>query len=300
MDWQSFSQHLNGQLNQSIHIETAHVVSGGDIHQAYQLHTSTGNLFLKLNHATSLPLFESEAHALNAINTSHTIRCPKVYGYGIFEQYAWLLMEHLQLSNHGDDFQRGRDLAMMHHQINHEGQPFGWFEDNYIGHTIQKNQWHFEWVDFYAQQRLLPQLELAILNGASNQLYERGKELIEKLPFWFESYHPEASLLHGDLWGGNSGFVKSTKHSTDTEAVIFDPASYYGDRETDIAMTELFGGYGTAFYDGYNDVYPLDKGYQSRKPLYNLYHILNHFNLFGGHYQSQALQVIDSLLAQAK
>jgi len=300
MDWQDFSQHLSEHLNQTIHIETAHPISGGDIHRAYQLHTASGNYFLKLNSLQALPLFETEAHSLNAIYQSNTMHCPKVLGYGVYQKQAWLLLEHLQLTSRGDDFQRGRDLAFMHHQLNHDSKPFGWFEDNYIGHTLQKNQWHFEWIDFYGQQRLLPQLELSQLNGASRKLYDAGVELIEYLPFWFENYSPKASLLHGDLWGGNSAFIEAYDCKHEPEAVIFDPASYYGDRETDIAMTELFGGFSQQFYDGYNDVFPLDSGYQQRKALYNLYHIINHFNLFGGHYQNQSLSIINSLLQQVK
>ena len=302
MDWQAFSQHLREQLNQPINIETAHAVSGGDIHQAYQLHTNQGNLFLKLNQAHLFPLFETEAHNLNAIQQSNSIRCPKVIGSGIFQNnQAWLLMEYLNLTNHGDDLQRGRDLALMHHQVNKNPQPFGWFEDNYIGHTIQRNQWHFEWVEFYGKQRLQPQLELAQLRGAKPDLFDLGQQLITALPFWFQEYQPEASLLHGDLWGGNSAFVKeSIAGSTTTEAVIYDPACYYGDRETDIAMTELFGGFSAEFYAGYNEVFPLNKDYAQRKPLYNLYHVINHFNLFGGQYEQQALQIIQALLKQAQ
>jgi len=299
MDWQAFSQQLSLQLDQAIHIETARAVSGGDIHQAYQLHTSSGNYFLKLNQARSLPLFKSEAAALNAIYKSNSIRCPQAFGTGIDQGYAWLLMEFLDLTHQGDYYQRGRNLAAMHHNLNKTSQPFGWFEDNYIGHTLQKNTWHFDWVTFYGQERLKPQIELAVLNGASQALYEQGMKLIEKLPFWFETYSVQASLLHGDLWGGNSSFAKSDMPNQGSEPVIFDPASYYGDRETDIAMTELFGGYSTKFYDGYNSVFPLDPGYQSRKPLYNLYHVLNHFNLFGGHYQDHALNMTSQLLRKA-
>ncbi|BCN94298.1 fructosamine kinase family protein [Thiomicrorhabdus immobilis] len=295
MDWLNLSQTLSEQLNQSIQIATAHPVSGGDIHQAFQLHTNQGNLFLKLNQAPLLPLFETEAHNLNAIQQSFSIRCPKVLGYGLFESdQAWLLLEHLDLTSQGDDYQRGKDLALMHHQIHKAPQAFGWFEDNYIGHTSQRNQWSSSWIAFYGQQRLKPQLELAQLRGAGSALFEQGHKLIEALPFWFNHYQPEASLLHGDLWGGNSSFTE------DGDAVVFDPACYYGDRETDIAMTELFGGFSSSFYSGYNEVFPLDEGYQQRKPLYNLYHIINHFNLFGGHYEQQALQVITALLKQAQ
>lgn len=294
MDWLTLSKTLSEQLNQPIQIETAHSVSGGDIHQAFQLHTNQGNLFLKLNQAHLLPLFETEAHNLNAIRQSFSIRCPKVLGYGLYQNnQAWLLMEYFNLTAQGDDYQRGKDLALMHHQVHKTPQPFGWFEDNYIGHTLQTNHWHSSWVAFYAQQRLKPQLELAQLRGASRELFDQGHKLIESLAFWFTTYQPEASLLHGDLWGGNSAFT------TEGDAVVFDPACYYGDRETDIAMTELFGGFSAQFYAGYNEVFPLDSGYQQRKPLYNLYHIINHFNLFGGHYEQQALQVINALLKQA-
>ncbi len=292
MNWPEFSLHLSEQLGQSIAIETVHSVAGGDIHQAFQLHTDQGNFFLKLNQASLLPLFHTEAHSLTAIEQSSSIRCPKVINFGTFNNQAWLLLEFLSLSSKGNDFQRGRDLALMHHQIHNNSQPFGWFEDNYIGHTPQKNRWHSNWINFYAEQRLRPQLELSQLRGASSNLYQLGTQLIEVLPFWFQDYQPEASLLHGDLWGGNSAFTQ------DGDAVIFDAASYYGDRETDIAMTELFGGFSSDFYNGYNDVFPLDPGYQQRKPLYNLYHILNHFNLFGGHYEQEALNIIQQLLAQ--
>lgn len=291
MDWSEFSNTLSTTLKREIQIQTAAPVAGGDIHQAYQLHTSEGNYFLKLNRAQSLPMFETEAHNLEAITHSHSFLCPKPIGYGLHNEQAWLLMEHLQLTSHGDDAQRGRDLALMHHHINHKPQPFGWFEDNYIGHTPQSNRWHSDWIGFYGEQRLRPQLELAQLRGASRSLYDQGVQLIEKLPEWFHNYQPAASLLHGDLWGGNSAFT------TEGDAVIFDPACYYGDRETDLAMTELFGGFSSQFYIGYNEVFPIDEGYQQRKPLYNLYHILNHFNLFGGHYEHQAEKMITQLLS---
>lgn len=298
MDWQVFSQHLSEHLNRLMQISTATPVSGGDIHRTYRLSTTEGDLFLKLNGTSSLALFETEAHSLQALSNSNTLVCPKVIGYGTFQNHAWLLMTHLDLVHGGDDDQRGRDLALMHQQVNDQSKPFGWFEDNFIGHTRQTNRWHFDWVDFYGQQRLLPQLELAQINGANRALYDLGVDLIDQLPYWFQSYTPVASLLHGDLWGGNSAFAKSEKGRV--RAVVFDPASYYGDRETDIAMTVLFGGYSADFYRGYHAAFPLDSGYKSRQPLYNLYHLLNHFNLFGGHYQHQSFNTISQLLSQVR
>ena len=118
----------------------------------------------------------------------------------------------------------------------------------------------------------------------------KGEKLLKNLERFFIGYEPKASLLHGDLWSGNYGYLNNG------EPVIFDPAVYYGDRETDIAMTELFGGFPAEFYTAYNEAWPLDKGYQQRKNLYNLYHILNHFNLFGGGYAMQAENMMDQLL----
>ncbi len=300
MDWQAFSENINQHLNgkySPIQIHSAHAISGGDIHQAYQLHSTDKNYFLKFNHRQYLPLFETELHSLNAIRSSNTITCPQPLATGIFNDQAWLLMEFVNLTANkqpADEVQRGRALAHMHHQINRDAKPFGWFENNFIGLSQQHNHWHMDWPDFYGQQRLKPQLELATLRNAPASLYQLGLELIGQLPFWFTDYTPEASLLHGDLWGGNSGFDETG------EPIVFDPACYYGDRETDLAMTELFGGFTADFYTGYNALFPLDAGYQTRKPLYNLYHILNHFNLFGGDYAQQAEKIIRQLLNETR
>ncbi len=298
MDWKNLSLSINTQLEQqtlpSIHIVSAHAIQGGDSHTSYQLHTQDKNYFLKCSAVQNAPMLQTEQHSLTALLQSNTLTCPTPYASGIFEESAWLLMEFIQLSQEGDDAQRGRDLGFMHQQINHKSLPFGWFEDNFIGQTVQRNTWSSDWIHFYGQHRLLPQLELSQLKGAPNTLYQSGCQLIEALPFWFQDYQPEASLLHGDLWAGNSAFTPQG------EPVFFDPACYYGDRETDLAMTELFNGFGSEFYTGYNEMFPVDHGYPQRKPLYQLYHLLNHFNLFGGHYLKQSETYIKQLLEQTK
>lgn len=293
MNWQDFAETLSEQLGQTVQIHSATSVSGGDISQAYKLHTSVGNFLLKTNRAEFAQLFSSELHNLHKIADSHSILVPKGIASGLFDNSAWLLLEFVEMASHGDDVQRGRDLALMHQHLNRSAKPFGWDENNFIGLTPQYNHWHKDWVEFYAQQRLTPQLEMAERNSMHPTTLDSGYRLIESLDFWFQDYQPKASLLHGDLWGGNSAFTR------DGDAIIFDPASYYGDHETDLAMTELFGGFSQAFYRGYNEVFTIDEGYQSRKPLYNLYHIINHFNLFGGHYQHQAANTIQTLLHQA-
>lgn len=292
MDWTLLSDTISQTLQKPFSIINAAELSGGDIHSAYQLHTSDGDYFLKLNQLDCAPLLQTEANSLNRLSASSRVRVPEVIAEGTLSDrnpQAWLLLSYLALSHKGDDYQRGKDLALMHHQTNPD-QQFGWFENNYIGRTPQLNTWHDSWVEFYGQQRLLPQLKLAAKNQAPKPLLADGVELIKKLPHFFQEYQPEASLLHGDLWAGNSGFTQAG------EPVFFDPASYYGDRETDLAMTELFGGYGTEFYQGYQQVFPLNPGYEQRKTLYQLYHILNHFNLFGRSYLRQVERMIQSLL----
>ncbi len=298
MNWKNLTRAINEQLVQqdlpNIHILSAHAMQGGESHHAYQLHTAEKNYFLKCSPIQNLPMLQTERHSLTALLQSNTVTCPTPYATGTFDTFAWLLMEFIPLNPQGDDMQRGRDLALMHHQINHKPHPFGWFEDNFIGQTLQRNTWTSDWVPFYGQHRLLPQLELSQLKGAPNTLYQSGLELIEKLPTWFQNYQPEASLLHGDLWAGNSAF------DDQGEAVFFDPACYYGDRETDLAMTELFNGFSPDFYQGYHEIFPIDQGYQQRKPLYQLYHLLNHFNLFGGSYLQQAEHSMQQLLKQSR
>jgi len=289
MNWKALASSISQLTGTPFQIESTAPVSGGDIHNAYRLKTSQGNFFLKANQASKTALFETEANSLKTLAETLSITLPKVIANGVENDQAWLLLEHLELTRQGNDFQRGKDLALLHHQINKTKQ-FGWFEDNFIGQTRQSNDWTSDWVQFYGQNRLLPQLKLATSNQAPNRLMDMGMQLIEKLPDFFQTYQPEASPLHGDLWGGNSGFIQTGA------AVFYDPASYYGDREADLAMTELFGGFSPEFYDGYHSVFPLDVGYANRKNLYNLYHVLNHFNLFGGHYANQSERMIQTLL----
>ncbi|BBP47005.1 fructosamine kinase family protein [Thiosulfatimonas sediminis] len=294
MNWAAFEEKLAPSLGETLHIEGAKSVMGGDICKAFELHTSQGKFFLKTHSLSFYDLFQAEQFNLQALAETNSIAVPKAIASGTFDKQAWLLLEFIDMHDSGDDFQRGRDLALLHHHVNDSAKPFGWSHDNFIGLTPQHNTWHSDWIEFYREMRLKPQLRLAAQRGMANHVIEKAWQLIDKIEFWFRDYQPQASLLHGDLWGGNSAF------SRDGDALIFDPACYYGDHETDIAMSELFGGFSAAFYAGYQDVFPLDHGYPQRKPLYNLYHLLNHYNLFGGHYQQQAESLIQTLLAQAK
>ena len=268
-------------------------VGGGSINEAYRLEGTDGaRYFLKLNDAKHLPMFIAEAAGLNALAATNTIRVPRPITHGVTGKQSYLVLEFLELSSRGDAELLGEQLAALHRCTSDS---FGFSQDNFIGTTPQPNAWpnkeKTSWIDFWREQRLGFQLRLAAQNGYGGQLQSLGEKLSDALPVFFETYIPRPSLLHGDLWSGNHAFL------ADGTPTIFDPAAYYGDRECDLAMTELFGGYSAEFYAAYRAAYPLDSGYATRRDLYNLYHILNHANLFGGGYARQAEQMMQRLLA---
>lgn len=270
-------------------------VSGGSINEAYCLEGTDGvRYFLKLNDAKHLPIFVAEAAGLEAIAATQNICVPHPIAHGVAEKQSYLILEHLELRSHGNAHLLGEQLAALHRCTSAS---FGFAQDNFIGTTPQPNAWpkngKADWINFWHEQRLGFQLRLAAQNCYGGQLQRLGEKLMDTLPAFFAGYTPQPSLLHGDLWSGNHAFL------ADGTPTIFDPAAYYGDRECDLAMTELFGGYSAEFYAAYRAAYPLDSGYASRRDLYNLYHILNHANLFGGGYARQAEQMMLKLLAVA-
>lgn len=263
-------------------------VSGGDINRSQRLDGADGShYFLKLNDARHAAMFAAEAAGLVALAATHTLRVPRIITHGATQGYSYLVLEHLDLHARGDARRLGTQLATLHRCT---AERYGFSQDNFIGTTPQPNGWQDDWMAFWRERRLGHQLNLVLRNGHGGELQTLGARLMEALPAFFEGYSPRPSLLHGDLWGGNHGYL------TDGAPVIFDPAVYYGDRECDLAMSELFGGYGPDFYAGYHAAWPLDKGYAQRRELYNLYHILNHANLFGGSYARQAEGMMRRLL----
>jgi fructosamine-3-kinase len=266
-------------------------IGGGDINQAVRLQGEGRDFFVKTNTASGLAMFEAEAAGLRELAASNTVRVPETICCGVADGHAYLVMEFLDFSRAGDAALLGEQLAAMHRVSRKD---FGWDRDNTIGSTPQINTSHNDWVEFWGERRLRFQFDLARDNGCSGRLIHHGEELLDRLDGFFSDYSPQPALLHGDLWSGNHGYLN------DGQPVIFDPAVYYGDREADIAMTELFGGFSADFYAGYREAWPLDAGYGVRKHLYNLYHVLNHFNMFGGSYQGQALQLCERLLAELR
>ncbi|MDH3266395.1 MAG: fructosamine kinase family protein [Gammaproteobacteria bacterium] len=232
-------------------------------------------------------MFEAEADGLRELSSAGAIRVPAVFDCGIRDGHAFIAMERFAFDapTAATEWQLGECVAALHR---HTAPQFGWFRNNTIGPTPQQNTLADDWPGFFREHRLEFQLDLASSNGYGAELAEAGRRLAANLDSLFDRYTPVASLLHGDLWGGNWGSVNG-------EPVVFDPAVYYGDRETDIAMSKLFGGFGQAFYTAYEKTWPMAPGHERRLKLYQLYHVLNHLNLFGRSYLEQARRLIREL-----
>lgn len=262
-------------------------VGGGDISSAWRVKTEGNAVFLKTGPASQLDMFLAEADGLKELEKADAIRVPKVLGCVCSGEESLLALEWIdfELASDSSEWMLGRNLAMLHRFT---AEQFGWRRDNAIGRTPQHNPWSDDWVEFFKVQRIGYQLQLAEQNGFNGQIQTMGTRLLDGIGRFFPGYWPEASLLHGDLWGGNWA-------ASDGVPVIFDPAVYYGDRETDIAMTRLFGGFGAAFYEAYEDAWPMAEGYAERQRLYQLYHVLNHLNLFGTAYLGRAESLLREL-----
>lgn len=270
-----------------IEIENEQSLSGGDINQSYKLSTNQGEFFLKLNTNVPPDFFEKEKNGLNELRKCDcNLIIPEVYAVRSSDSDlpGFLLLEFINASRNGDSFQFGSELAKLHQT---DRPTFGFDSNNYIGRLPQRNKDHSHWSDFFIHQRINPQLKLAMDSGKlSVSLLSSWERLSKKLHDLFPRCQP--SLLHGDLWGGNYLFDENGT------AVLIDPAVYYGHPEMDLAFTRMFGGFSEAFYRGYESVSPLEKGFSGRVPIYNLYPTLVHVNLFGGHYISQAEQLLKS------
>jgi fructosamine-3-kinase len=254
--------------------------------------------FRKTGPAGDLARFEAEIDGLDALRATGAVRVPEKVGAGVTaDGAAWLELEYLELAplDRAGGARLGEQLAALHRETGHQpAAVYGWPRDNFIGGSPQSNTSHTTWAGFFAAERLRPQLAWAAGHGLERTLREKGERLADNLGAFFLDYRPLPCLLHGDLWSGNAGQLP------DGTPAIFDPAVYRGDREADLAMSELFGGFPESFYAAYRLAWPLDPGYETRKTLYNLYHVLNHFNLFGGGYLGQAKRMIEKLVAELR
>ena len=290
--WDTITNHITATTGAHLPECAARAVGGGCINSTYALEGDGARYFVKLNDAAQLDMFAAEAQGLRELARARAVRVPEPVCWGTSDSQAYLVMEHIAFGGGTTRTAEalGRQLAALHRVTRPQ---HGWDRDNTIGSTPQINTPSHDWIAFWVERRLGYQLELAARNGYGGRLQQRGEQLRARLPQLLEGHTPAASLLHGDLWSGNYAADESDA------PVIFDPAVYYGDREAELAMTELFGGFGPRFHAAYQEAWPLDPGYRVRKTLYNLYHILNHLNLFGGGYGAQAERMMDVLLSEA-
>ncbi len=292
--WEQISDRISQVTGELFQVSDRRSVGGGCINQGYRLSDGSRHYFVKLNQASQVAMFEAEAVGVQQMWETQTIRVPQPICWGTAETSAYIVLEWIEMgggSNASAMTEMGRKLALLHQWTPPKDDPgysqFGWHINNTIGSTPQINTWTENWTQFLIKHRINYQLKLAKKRGKT---FIKAEYLLEKIPQILANYQPKPALVHGDLWGGNASVT------SEGEPIIFDPAAYFGDREVDLAMSELFGGFSAAFYQGYQEVWPLDSGYERRKTLYNLYHILNHFNLFGGGYGSQAERMIEQLL----
>jgi len=262
-------------------------VSGGSIGGSWELTGIHGRAFVKTMAASQSAMLDAERDGLERLARTGAIRTPEVLGYGSLAGSAWLALEWLDLRplTGNASAALGRRLAEIHQC---RAEAFGLEKDNFIGATPQPNTQTADWAEFFFEYRL--GFQLALLARDHRGFGPEAADALRRA--WehrFSGYRPTPALLHGDFWGGNAAMLD------DGEPVIFDPAVHYGDRECDLAMAEMFGGFGAAFHDAYRGVWPLEPEHAERRDFYQLYHLLNHANLFGGHYISASRRAIDQL-----
>ncbi|MFP4131788.1 MAG: fructosamine kinase family protein [Thiohalospira sp.] len=293
--WNTIAERIEAATGRRFRMAEQRNLGGGCISAAYRVEAEDGRqFFVKFNRASEAEMFYAEAEGLAEIAAAEAVRCPEPVVWDVAGDQVFLVMEYLPLGGRADAAtarRLGEGLAAMHGRTRER---FGWHRDNTIGSTPQPNGEMDDWVAFWRERRLGFQLDLAERNGYGRELREGGNELLERLGAFFSDHAPVPSLLHGDLWSGNWDVT------ADGEPVIFDPAVYYGDREADLAMTELFGGFPRDFYAAYDAAWARDAGYGVRRDLYNLYHILNHLNLFGTAYLGRARSLIQRLNSEAR
>ncbi len=262
-------------------------VGGGCINECIHMRAGSQDFFLKYNQRVRTGMFAAEADGLQRLAEARIIRVPQVFAVseGSETAPAFLLLEWIDQNQHLAQSILGESLANLHEK--NTSSEFGLDQDGYIGSNPQDNGWMVDWIDFFRERRLRPQMEMAVRLGLLNrQRRTQLEKLMENLNKWLAGVDHQPALLHGDLWGGN------VIAADGGQPVLIDPAVYYGDREAELAFTRLFGGFHHEFYQAYQSVAALEPGFEDRFQIYNLYHLLNHLNLFGEGYGSQ----IDDIL----
>ncbi|MDZ7742918.1 MAG: fructosamine kinase family protein [Bacteroidota bacterium] len=277
---------LSDTLKENIIYRSEQSLSGGDINEAYRIETDAGYFFVKLNSASRFPgMFEKEARGLSLLAKPAVIPVPEVILHGEANDDSFLILQNIESGSRASGFwdEFGKNLAKLHR--NH-AEAFGLKHDNYIGSLPQYNHQHPDWSSFFIEERLQRQLKMAVDAGRVDRSFNRA---FDRLFLRMQEIFPEEppALLHGDLWNGN--FMVNEKG----KACIIDPAVYYGHREMDLGMSKLFGGFASEFYHAYNDEFPLEKGWEKRVDICNLYPLMVHVNLFGGAYAASVKNILN-------
>jgi fructosamine-3-kinase len=283
--WHFISERISECIQQDFICDDIREVKAGDSHKAYKISDGKQHFFVKINEKIHLTNFEVEVDGLEHLSNTQLFKVPNFICTGLVSNHSFLVLEYINMSQGNEQswFHFGQTLAELHKTQTQ--QMYGWQEDNFIGLTPQSNLWQKKWSCFFAEQRIGCMLQLLSEKGL---VLANIDTVVESIKSLLTGHNPKPSMLHGDLWQGNTGFHKN-------QPVLFDPAFYFGDRETDLAMTELFGRFPVQFYQGYADIWPLEVDYEYRKPIYQLYHVLNHALLFGGHYIESAKITLKNL-----
>ena len=286
---QKVLKETNGPLSRAVIREVA-CLSSGWIHKTWRLTLIDGEqLFAKTTAAKDFAKLEFEANgleSLNAFSNQRYLEVPKPLVLRKLANNGILILPWLEFGK-GDQTTLGKGLALIHQASNAENQgKFGWNVDGFIGAGSQPAGWSNRWGETFIDLRLIPQLEVAARWGIN---LSDWKDILDHLIIFLEKHKPSPSLVHGDLWSGNAAIQKNKK------AIIFDPACWWADREVDIAMTSLFGGFSNNFYKGYESVWPLLPCARHRVEIYNLYHLINHANIFGGSYKMQSISSLNNI-----
>ncbi|WP_417614439.1 fructosamine kinase family protein [Oceanisphaera sp.] len=285
--WPTIANQISEATKTDFSVMNKKPLAGGEINRAFYIDDGQTAYFVKLNDAVHLEKFRCEWNSLDHLRASDTLQVPRPICCGSTLSSSFLVLAYLPFNEGSEQAWHalGQQLARLH-QSQHQPM-YGWDDDNFLGLSIQPNAWHKKWSTFFAEQRIGWQLTILADKGIH---FGDVEEIVTCIKQRLIHHQPAASLLHGDLWRGNVAFY-------DNRPVIFDPASYFGDREADIAMTELFGQFPHVFYQGYNAVWPLDAGYRERSEIYNLYHLLNHVSHFGEPYREQASSSVNRILS---
>ncbi len=283
-----FETILDRSIEGKVIVKDISSISGGCIHNSVKVQTIQGDFFVKMNQSSDADMFDKEFMGLRILREANEINLPVPIRSGIFENTSFLITAYLESGIRKKDFWKkfGQDLAKLHLHLNNY---YGLDHDNYIGRLPQKNTYRESWIKFFINNRLEIQVRMAV----DHQLIDHGftdrfKHFYKLLPDLLPEEPP--SLLHGDLWSGN--FITGP----DGYAALIDPAVYYGNREIELSFTQMFGGFDSVFYGSYSEIYPLQKGFDKRVDIYNLYPYLVHLNMFGRSYLNGVERVINRYL----